>query len=211
MPKNTESHKRDFFYKQAKLEKYRARSAYKLIDLQNKFNLFKRAFYILDLGSAPGSWLQVSKKFAEENLKKYNDQFYHRDHYKIMGIDIKKLAPIDNIKIVNNDFTTPLFQAQIEDYFQDKLDLILSDASIKKSGNKFTDHIKQLHLCNKVLFIIENNLKHKGNAVIKVFQGSDFNRFTKEMKSIFRFVKSYKPKSSKKSSNETFLVGLQKF
>ncbi|MFW9829657.1 MAG: SAM-dependent methyltransferase [Candidatus Thorarchaeota archaeon] len=210
MPNDSKSHKNDFFYKQAKKEKYRARSAYKLIDLQNKFNLFKRAFYILDLGSAPGSWLQISKKFAEENLKKYSDQFYHRDHYKIMGVDTKKLAPIDNVVIVNNDFTTSLFQGQIEDYFRDKLDLILSDASIKKTGNKFSDHIKQIQLCNKVLLIIKDNLKHKGNAVIKVFQGSDFDRFAKEMKSIFRFVKPYKPKSSKKKSNETFLVGLQK-
>jgi 23S rRNA (uridine2552-2'-O)-methyltransferase len=210
MPNNSELHKRDFFYRKAKKENYRARSAYKLIDIQNKFNIFKRAFYILDLGSAPGSWLQVSKKFAEENLKKYNNHLYHRDHYKIMGVDIKKLAPLENINIVKADFTSPEFQDKINDFFQSKIDLILSDASIKKSGIKFSDHIKQLNLCNDVLRLIRTCLKPKGNGVIKVFQGSDFIEFTEEMKKLFRFLKSFKPKASKKKSNETFLIGLKK-
>jgi len=203
-------HKQESFYKQAKKEGYRARSAYKLLDIQKRFNIFKRAFYILDLGCAPGSWLQVAKKFAEDNLTKYKDQFYHRDHYKIMGIDIKNVSPIENISIIQKDLTLPEIQEQIDSYFQNKLDLILSDASIKKSGNKFTDHIKQLNLCYTILGIVKNNLKNKGNLVIKAFQGSDFEKFVNNMKKIFRFVKSYKPSSSKKKSNEIFIIGLQK-
>ena len=101
-------------------------------------------------------------------------------------------------------------QEQIESYFQNKLDLILSDASIKKCGNKFTDHIKQLNLCYDILRIVKNNLKYKGNVVIKAFQGSDFEKLAKEMKKLFRFLKSYKPTSSKKKSNEIFLIGLHK-
>ncbi|MBA7514107.1 Ribosomal RNA large subunit methyltransferase E [subsurface metagenome] len=100
MPKAAEEHKKDAVYKQAKRKGYRARSAFKLLDLQKRFTIFKRAFYILDLGSTPGSWLQVAKKFAEENLLKYNDKYYHRDHYKIMGIDIKHITPIENINTV---------------------------------------------------------------------------------------------------------------
>ncbi|MFX1570351.1 MAG: SAM-dependent methyltransferase [Promethearchaeota archaeon] len=203
-------HKQERFYKQAKKEGYRARSAYKLQEIQSRFNIFKRAFYILDLGCAPGSWLQVAKKFAEVNLKKYKDQFYHRDHYKIMGIDIKKVSPIENVSIIQKDLTLPEIQGQIANYFQDKLDLILSDASIKKSGNKFSDHIKQLNLCYTILGLAKNNLKYKGNLVIKTFHGSDFGKFFDEMKKIFRVLKSYKPSSSKKKSNEIFLIGLQK-
>ncbi len=203
-------HKQESFYKQAKKEGYRARSAYKLFEIQKRFNIFKRAFYIIDLGSAPGSWLQVAKKFAEENLYKYKDQFYHRDYYKIMGVDIQNVAPIENINIIKADLTKPEIQEHIDSYFDNKLDLIISDASIKKTGNKFTDHIKQLDLCNIVLNLAEKNLKYKGNLVIKTFQGSDFDNFTRKMKKIFRFLKSYKPKSSKKKSNEIFLVGISK-
>ncbi len=210
MANKRELHKQEPFYKQAKKEGYRARSAYKLLDIQKRFNIFKRAFYILDLGSAPGSWLQVAKKFAEENLEKYKDQFYYRDHYKIIGIDIKKVSPIENIGTIKADLTTLEIQEQIDSYFRAKLDLILSDASIKKIGNKFTDHIRQLNLCYNILGIVKNNLKYKGNVVIKAFQGSDFEKFAKEMKSIFRFLKSYKPKASKKKSNEIYLIGLQK-
>ncbi len=203
-------HKQESFYKKAKKDGFRARSAYKLFDIQKRFNIFKRAFYILDLGSAPGSWLQVAKKFAEENLEKYNDQFYHRDHYKIMGVDIQNVAPIENINIIKADLTKQEIQQHIDSYFKNKLDLIISDASIKKIGNKFTDQIKQIGLCNKVLNLAEKNLKYKGSLVIKAFQGSDFDNFTRKMKKMFRFLQSYKPKSSKKKSNEIFLIGLNK-
>jgi 23S rRNA (uridine2552-2'-O)-methyltransferase len=210
MTNKREWHKQEPFYKQSKKEGYRARSAYKLFDIQKRFNIFKRAFYILDLGCAPGSWLQVAKKFAEENLEKYKDQFYYRDHYKIIGIDIKKVSPIENVSTIKADLTKLEIQKQIDSYFRAKLDLILSDASIKKIGNKFTDHIRQLKLCYTILGIVKNNLKYKGNAIIKAFQGSDFDKFAKEMKLLFRFLKSYKPKASKKKSNEIYLIGLQK-
>ncbi|UCC20232.1 MAG: RlmE family RNA methyltransferase [Promethearchaeota archaeon] len=210
MVNNRELHKKDEFYKKAKLEGYRARSAFKLLDIQKRFNIFKRAFYILDIGSAPGSWLQVAKKYAEENIEKYKDQFYHRDHFKIMGVDLKNVTPIDDINIIKSDITTPEFQKKIDIFFLNKIDLILSDASVNKTGNKFTDQIRQLNLCYKILEIIQKNLKNKGNTVIKVFQGSDFNKFTRDMNILFRNLKSFKPKSSKKQSNEIFLIGLQK-
>ncbi len=210
MPKAAEEHKKDAAYKQAKRKGYRARSAFKLLDIQRRFAIFKRTFYILDLGSTPGSWLQVAKKFAEENLSKYNDNYYHRDHYKIMGIDIKRITPIENINTVRMDFTTPEFQIEVEKYFEgEKLDLILSDASIKKSGNKFSDQAMQVKLCFKILELTKF-LKFKGNFVIKIFQGNDYEEFYKKMKQNFSIVKSLKPKSSNKKSNEIYLIGLRK-
>ncbi|MFX0056734.1 MAG: SAM-dependent methyltransferase [Candidatus Hodarchaeota archaeon] len=203
-------HSRDAHYKMAKREGYRARSAYKLLEIQKRFNIFKRAFYILDLGSAPGSWLQVAKKFATENLEKYNDDSYYRDHFKIMGVDIKKLVPIEDIKIIKMDFTNPDFSKELDSYFQgEKLDLIISDASIKKSGVKFSDQVKQYNLCYNILEF-SKYLKKKGNIVIKVFQGADFNKFYTKLKQQFGFLKSYKPKSSKKKSNEIYIIGLKK-
>ncbi len=210
MPKDAEEHRKDAAYKQAKREGYRARSAFKLQDIQNRYNIFKRAYYILDLGSAPGSWLQIAKKYAELNLTRYFDKYYHRDHYKIMGVDTKKLSPLEGIKIIKMDFTTPEFLIEVSKYFEEeKLDLILSDASINKSGNKFSDQARQTKLCFNILELTKF-LKFKGNFVIKIFQGVDFENFYTKMKRSFMVVKSLKPKSSNKKSNEIYLIGLKK-
>ncbi len=209
MSKKSEEHRRGPQYKQAKRQGYRARSAFKLFDIQKRYNIFKRAYYILDIGSVPGSWLQVAKKFAMENLDKYNDKFYHRNHFKIMGVDIKKVSPIEGVQIVQADATTPEFQNKIKEFFQDQLDLILSDASIKKSGNKFSDNIRQTNLCYDILSLAKF-LKYKGIFVIKTFQGQDFDKFLKAVKKRFLFVHSYKPKSSKKGSNEIYLIAEKK-
>jgi len=204
------NHKKDPHYQKAKKEGFRARSAYKLLDIQKRYNIFKRAFYILDLGSAPGSWLQVAKRFAEDNLNKYNDQYYHRDHYKILGVDIKKISPIENVILLNMDFTNPEFHDKVQSYFQKKIDLIISDASINKIGNKFSDHLKQINLCYSILDLAKIHLKNKGVLVLKTFQGSDFPKLVKKSKNKFKLLKAYKPRSSKKKSNEIYLIGLQK-
>lgn len=210
MTNNHTNHKKDPHYQKAKKEGFRARSAYKLLDIQKRYNIFKRAFYILDLGSAPGSWLQVAKRFAEDNLTKYNDQYYHRGHYKILGVDIKKVSPIENIDLLIMDFTNPEFYYKVQLYFQTKIDLIISDASINKIGNKFSDHLKQINLCYKILDLAKTHLKYKGVLVLKTFQGSDFNKLVKKIKKEFRILKALKPRSSKKKSNEIYLIGLQK-
>jgi 23S rRNA (uridine2552-2'-O)-methyltransferase len=210
LPSKQAHHKKDGYYQQAKKEGYRARSAYKLLDIQKRYNIFKRAFYILDLGCAPGSWLQVAKKYAEDNLNKYNDQYYYRDHYKILGIDIKSVSPIDDIQILKMDFTTPGIENEINFYFQKKIDLLSSDASINKTGNKFSDHLNQVKLCSSILELAKTNLKYKGNIVMKTFQGEDFPNLIGKVKVMFRLSKAFKPTSSKKKSNEIYIIGLQK-
>jgi 23S rRNA (uridine2552-2'-O)-methyltransferase len=210
MEKGNVNHKDEYFYVKAKRKGYRARSAYKLFDIQKRYNIFKRAFYILDIGSAPGSWLQVAKKFAEENLIKYQDKYYHRNNYKILGVDVKKVSPIEGVDFVRLDITEYSSIKEIRDYLGgEKFDLILSDASIRKSGNKFSDQVRQVRLCLKILEI-SNLLKPKGNMVIKLFQGEDFKRVYRTMKSKFQFAKSYKPSASSKKSNEIYIIGLNK-
>jgi len=204
------NHKKDHHYQKARKEGFRARSAYKLLDIQKRYNIFKRAFYILDLGSAPGSWLQVAKEFAEHNIIRYNDQFYHRDHYKILGVDIKKISSIENVDFLLMDFTNPDFPNMVQSYFQNKIDLIISDASINKIGNKFSDHLNQINLCYNILDIAKIHLKVRGVLVLKTFQGSDFKKLFSKIKTEFKLLKAYKPKSSKKKSNEIYLIGLQK-
>ncbi len=204
-------HKRDPHYIKAKKEGYRARSAYKLLNIHKRFKIFKRAFYILDIGSAPGSWLQVAKQYAERNMEKNNDSHYSRDHFKIMGADLKHISPIEGVKVVRVDFRNPEFKDQISEFFNNKkLDLILSDASIKKSGNHFSDHIQQIKLCYKVLDIAKRFLRVEGNLVIKLFQGPDMKVIKEDLKKYFRFVKVYKPKASKNKSNEIYVICLKK-
>jgi len=210
MSKNPQEHGQEYHYNRAKKEGYRARSAYKLIDLQNRFNIFKRSFYILDLGSAPGSWLQIAKKYAEDNIGRYKDQYYHRDHYKIMGVDTKNIAPIEGIKVIKMDLTNPQFKNEIETYFnENQIDLIISDASINKSGNKFSDQSRQVNLCLEIIKL-SKYLRVRGSLVVKLFQGVDFDNFFKKMKETFVIVKSFKPRASNKKSNEIYLIGLKK-
>ncbi|MHA1146952.1 MAG: SAM-dependent methyltransferase [Promethearchaeota archaeon] len=210
MSKTPKEHRKDHGYKQAKRKGYRARSAFKLFEIEKRYNIFKRAFYILDIGSTPGSWLQVAQKIAEENIRKYDDEYYHRDHYKIMGVDLKKVSPIDGIEIVKMDITNPDFELVVKKYFQENIDLLLSDASIKKSGNKFSDQAQQFNLCYSILNLAKNILKYKGNMVIKVFQGADYDTFYSKMRKIFMTLRSYKPQASNKKSNEIYLIGLKK-
>lgn len=210
MSKTPEEHRKDPGYKQAKRKGYRARSAFKLFEIQKRFNVFKRVFYVLDIGSTPGSWLQVAKKFTEENLQKYKDDFFHRDHYKIMGVDLKKIPPLEDVMLIKMDATSPEFEQEVKQYFQSQVDLILCDASIKKSGNKFSDQARQFGLCYKLLELAKNVLKYKGAMVIKVFQGADYDSFFKKMRKQFITLRSYKPQASNKKSNEIYLIGLKK-
>ena len=155
--------------------------------------------------------MQVSRKIAEDNLKKYNDHHYHRDHFKIVGVDLKNISPINDVETIKIDINDPEFQSILDKFFQGKkIDLMLSDASINKSGNKFSDQLRQIHLCDKILEIAKKNLKHKGILLIKIFQGQDFDKFLNDMKKEFQNVKSYKPMASKKKSNEIYLIGFKK-
>ncbi|MBY9005674.1 MAG: RlmE family RNA methyltransferase [Candidatus Lokiarchaeota archaeon] len=207
---NSYKHKKDPHYNRAKREGYRARSAYKLHEIQHKYQIFKRAFYILDIGCAPGSWLQVAKEHAIKNLEKYNDQYYHREEYKIMGIDLKHVTPIDSIEILKSNITDPETRQKISNFFDDKIDLIISDASINKKGDKFTDHLNQIRLCYEIIKLIKLFLKKKGIFVLKCFQGSDFKTLHDDYKKEFHIVKAYKPNATKKKSNEVYLIGIKK-
>jgi 23S rRNA (uridine2552-2'-O)-methyltransferase len=125
-------------------------------------------------------------------------------------VDINKISPIEDLNIVRKDFTDPNFKDDIIQIFQgEKIDLLLSDASINKSGNKFSDQARQVNLSYQILDLIDF-LKFKGNMVIKLFQGADFDTFFKKMKQSFFNLRSLKPQSSYKKSNEIYLIGLKK-
>jgi 23S rRNA methylase len=127
----------DHFFKEAKLKGYRSRSAFKLIELNNKFKFIKNGINILDVGSFPGGWCQVIRKKVNTG--------------KILGIDLKKIKEIDGVKFIQGDFLDDNSKKKIKDFFTSKIDLILSDMASNTTGNKNLDCIRTNQLCLNIL------------------------------------------------------------
>jgi 23S rRNA (uridine2552-2'-O)-methyltransferase len=187
----------DPYVKLAQKENYRSRSAFKLLEIDKKFNIIKNSLNVVDLGAAPGGWLQVVRRL---NVKA-----------KIVGVDLQLIDSIDNVELIQGDFLLPETKKNITDQYQiDGFDLILSDMSPKTSGHNLTDHWRILDLADNVLeFAIEYGLKDS-NLVCKLFKGGEENEFIAKTKKLYGKVRMVKPESSRKESSEMFLVALKK-
>ena len=184
--------KRDIFVRQSKVEGYRSRAAYKLIEINEKFKVLKNGISLVDLGAAPGSWSQyISKNFKNT---------------KLISIDIKEMEKINKIYQIIGDFTANESQEKIKDYFKSKIDVVLSDMAENTTGNKNLDVISTSELCKKAMFFAKDILKNNGTFVSKIFMGSTFNEIMKESKLIFKQIKVFKPSSSRKDSKEIFII-----
>jgi len=170
----------------ARKEGYRARSAYKLIQINKKHDIIKEKDKILDIGCAPGSWMQVALKL----------------NASILGIDINKITPIKNAKFILGDILEDKTLKKIKG----KFDVILSDISPKITGIKEIDKFKSSKLIRRVFEMTILYLKKNGNLVCKIFQSEDSNKILKSMKKHFKFVKIFKPVASKKRSKEIYLI-----
>ena len=184
--------RRDIYVRKSKVEGYRSRAVYKLIEIDKKFKIFKNGNSIVDLGGAPGSWSQ----FVSKNLK----------NIKILTIDIRRIEPIDDVFILEGDFTETKYQRQIRDYFKTKIDVLLSDMAENTTGNKNLDSILTGELCKKSMYFAKDALDKNGILVSKFFMGSSFNEIISESKLIFKETKVYKPPSSRKDSKEIFII-----
>ena len=193
-----ERHLNDEYVIKSKIDGYRSRSSYKLIQINKKFNFFKKSNNILDLGCSPGGWLQVSQKLAPKNSK-------------ILGVDKINLEFIPNVKFIKNDiFDDDVFE-QIDTFFEGKkIDLILSDMSPNSSGNKKVDHLRIISLIEEVLDISEYFLSKNGFLIAKIFQGGAQGGLIKKMKKTLSSIKYFKPKASRSESPETYLVAQKK-
>ena len=125
--------RRDIFVRQSKIDGYRARSVYKLEEINNKFKIFKSGISVLDIGAAPGSWSQLASKSIKNG--------------KIISIDLKKMEPIQNTVQIIGDFTNPLIQKKIQSYLTRKLDVVMSDMAVNTTGIKNIDSIQTGELC----------------------------------------------------------------
>ncbi len=182
---------RDQFFKKSKILGYRSRASFKLIELNSKFKIIKKNSYLLDLGAYPGGWSQVASKIITKG--------------KILSLDIKPMKPIKNIKFLKCDIFDENTKTKIINFFQDKLDAVISDMAANTTGNKSLDSIRTNQLCIEAINLSSVILKSNGTLVSKLFMGDDFLEVKKTAKLIFEDVSFFKPESSRNESKETYI------
>lgn len=178
---------KDGYWRRAKKEGYRARSAYKLLELSKKYNLIKKGDRVLDIGAAPGSWIQVCLKLVEEG--------------RVYGIDITPIRGLDAETI-----TADIMKEDILDKIDGKFDVVISDIAPNTTGIKEIDSGRSEELSERAFWIAENVLVKNGNFLCKVFQSEENNELLTKIKKRFDFVKMSKPTASKKRSKEIYII-----
>ena len=184
--------RRDTYVRQSKVDGYRARSAYKLIEIDEKFKIFKGGLTVIDIGAAPGSWTQYASKAVRNG--------------KIISIDLKEMEPISNTFQIKGDFTEDETQKKIKELLTDKSDIVMSDMAVNTTGIKNIDSIQTGELCKEAMIFSQDIISNSGFFISKIFMGGSFNEIIQLGKKIFKEVKVFKPKSSRKDSKESFII-----
>jgi 23S rRNA (uridine2552-2'-O)-methyltransferase len=185
--------KHDGYYKQAKKAGYRSRSAYKLKQMNDRYQIISPRDTVVDLGAAPGGWLQVAKEIVGPKGT-------------VVGVDIQQIEPIDGVDFVKGDMTKPETLNKLC-LIVAKADVVISDMSPNITGNYSMDHARSIDLAEKALEAATKLLKEHGNFLVKVFQGDLYEGYLDKIKSHFRFTKAHSPKASRKSSSELYVIG----
>jgi 23S rRNA (uridine2552-2'-O)-methyltransferase len=184
--------KRDIYVRQSQVDGYRARSAYKLIEINEKFKILKNGISVIDLGAAPGSWSQYITRTVKSG--------------RLVSIDIKGMEEIENTIQIKGDFTEVGSQKKIKEFFKSKVDVVVSDMAVNTTGIKDIDAIYTGELAMEAMNFSQEMLVKEGRFVSKIFLGSSFNEIVAMGKKIFKEVKVFKPKSSRKESKESFII-----
>ena len=184
--------RRDIYVRQSKVDGYRARSAYKLIEIDEKFKIFKGGISVIDIGAAPGSWSQYASKVVKSG--------------KIISIDLKEMEPIGNTIQIQGDFTDQKIKEEIRKNLQKKAEVVMSDMAVNTTGIKNIDAIYTGELCKEAMIFSKDIMSDDGFFISKIFMGGTFNEIVAQGKSIFKEVKVFKPKSSRKDSKESFII-----
>lgn len=189
--------KNEFYYKKAKAENYRSRSTYKLVQANKKYNFIKWRDVVVDLGAAPGGWIQAARKMTGK-------------HGFVLGVDLKPIEPFtqEYIRTIVADLTEPDIVQQIMSFLPRRPDVVLSDAAPNITGVWEVDHARQIDLATKALEIAKCLLKPGGNFFVKVFQGDLLDEFIQNVKDTFEEVKIVKPPASRAKSSEEYILGL---
>jgi len=184
--------KRDIFVRKSLVDGYRARSAYKLLEINEKFKIFKNGNSVIDLGASPGSWSQYVLKTVKSG--------------RLVSIDLKKMEKLENSVQITGDFTKEESQKKIKSFFKSKIDVVISDMAVNTTGIKDIDAIYTGELCKEAMMFSKENLVKEGRFVSKIFLGTSFNEIVALGKETFKEVRVFKPKSSRKESKESFII-----
>ena len=184
--------RRDIYVRQSKVEGYRARSVYKLIEINEKFKIFKGGLSVIDIGAAPGSWSQYASRIVKSG--------------KIISVDLKDMEKINGTIQIKGDFTDKDIQNQIKSQLSNGSDIVMSDMAVNTTGIKNVDSLQTGELCKEAMMFSKEVISKKGFFISKIFMGGTFNEIVALGKKIFKEVKVFKPKSSRKDSKESFII-----
>lgn len=184
----------DPYVKLAQQQGMRSRSAFKLLELQDKYQLIKAGMTVVDLGAAPGGWCQLAQSLVGEQGR-------------VVGLDILFMEPLHGVQFIQGDFTEdePLREL-LEALDGQAVDLVLSDMAPNMSGMATIDQAKAMYLAELALEFVRSHLKPGGDFVVKLFQGEDFDTYVREVRSLFKKVQVRKPKASRPRSREVYLL-----
>lgn len=184
----------DPYVKQAQQQGLRSRAAFKLLELQEKYQLIRPGMTVIDLGAAPGGWCQVARPLVGPDGR-------------VIALDILPMDPLDGVEFIHGDFTEdePL-QCLESTLGETGVDLVLSDMAPNISGMATVDQAKAMYLAELALEFSRSQLKPGGDFVVKLFQGSDFDSYVREVRSLFASVQVIKPRASRPRSKEVYLL-----
>jgi len=190
--------KRDYYYRRAKKEDLRSRASFKLLEIVKKYGFIKAGDVVVDLGAAPGGWLQVSRKIVGESGF-------------VLGVDVRRIRPLgfNNVFTIVGDIRDPEIIGRIKAILPRPADVVLSDVSPRVSGVWEVDHARQIGLAERSLEIALEILRREGNFLVKVFQGYLHEEFLRLVRRWFYKVKAVKPKASRKESAEIYILGMK--
>lgn len=187
----------DPYVQLAKTEGYRSRAAYKIIEINDKYKIFSKGQVVVDLGAAPGGWSQVAADKVAAT-KSWGGQ--------VLAIDLLEMEPIPGVKTLCQDFLTLTEEELLTWLNGKKIDVVLSDMAASSSGHTLTDHLRIMQLCEDAFLFAKDNLTEGGAFIAKILQGGTENELLSMLKTHFRQVKHFKPKSSRSESAEMYVI-----
>lgn len=194
MSKNwMQERRRDYYYRKAKQLDYRSRASFKLMQLDDRFNLFKPGMTVVDLGAAPGGWLQVA---AERVGPKGT----------VVGVDLQPIEPLEGVRTIKGDIRKQEVRDELLALTGGRVDIVLSDMSPNITGSYSMDHARSIELCEMALSFALATLSRNGKLVFKMFEGDMSRDLIAEVQKHFETVKRYSPEASRSSSSEIYVV-----
>jgi len=189
--------RKDYYYREAKREEYRSRASFKILQAVKRYGFIGLGDVVVDLGAAPGGWLQIARKIVGE--KGF-----------VLGVDIHKIEPLGypNVYAIVGDIRDPEIATRIKAILPRSADAVISDVSPNVSGIWEVDHARQVELAECSLQIATRILEVNGHFFVKVFQGEMFNQYLNDVRKLFSIVKVVKPRASRKESAEIYILGL---